>query len=309
MSQSGLPGMRRPILRDMRRYKHIYFMLLPILIYYALFHYLPMAGLSIAFKDYRVGQSLFAGRWVGLKHFDKFLNGPFAWRLIRNTLVLNLLQITFSFPAPVIFALMLHELKDNRYKRSLQTVSYMPHFISLVVVCGLLQEFSMTSGLFNDLRAALGQERVSLLTKAEWFRPLFIASDIWQGVGWGSIIYLATLTGVDPNLHEAAAIDGAGRLRRILHVNLPAIVPIIVVQLIMRLGNIMTVGFEKVFLLYSPVIYDTSDVISTYVYRRGLEFQEYSFGAAVGMFNSFVNLMVLFGANWLSRRVSENSLW
>lgn len=284
-------------------------MLLPILVYYALFHYLPMAGLSIAFKDYRVGQGLFAGRWVGLKHFIKFLNSPFAWRLVRNTLVLNVLQIVFSFPAPVLFALMLNELKDNRYKRTLQTVSYMPHFISLVVVCGLLQEFSMTSGLFNDIREAFGLERVSLLTKAEWFRPLFIASDVWQRMGWGSIIYLATLAGTDPNLHEAAAIDGAGRLRRILHVNLPAIVPIIVVQLIMRLGNIMTVGFEKVFLLYSPVIFETSDVISTYVYRRGLEFQEYSFGAAVGMFNSFVNLLVLLAANWLSRRVSENSLW
>lgn len=198
---------------------------------------------------------------------------------------------------------------DGPYKSLIQTVTYMPHFISIVVVCGLLAEFCELDGLISDIRAFLGLERTSLLAQPKYFRTIFVGSDIWQHVGWGTIIYLATLSGVDQSLHEAAAIDGAGRMRRILHVNLPAIMPVIVIQLIMRVGRMMLVGFDKVILLYSPATYETADVISSYVYRRGLYDMDYSYGAAVGLFNSVINLMILIGANAFSRRVTGSSLW
>ena len=200
-------------------------------------------------------------------------------------------------------------MRENWYKKTLQTISYMPHFIAIVVLCGMLTQFSMTSGLFNDIGAFFGLPRVNYLSDPRYYRALYIASGIWQECGWGSIIYLATLSGVDHSLHEAAAIDGAGRIRRIIHVNLPAILPIIVIQLIMRVGHIMSQGYEKTILLYSSVNYEVSDIISSYVYRRGLEMQEYSFGAAVGIFNSIVNLVILVLANWFSGKVSETSLW
>ena len=300
---------RSPLAVRIKRYRYIYLMLIPVLAYYLVFHYATMAGLVIAFQDFKPRLGLNGSKFVGLKHFSSFLTGLYAGRLIRNTLVLNLLQIAFGFPAPIILALIFNEMRDNWYKKTLQTISYMPHFIAMVVMCGMLTQFSMTNGLFNDIGAFFGAARVNYLSDPRYYRTLYIASGIWKECGWGSIIYLATLSGVDHTLHEAAAIDGAGRLRRIIHVNLPAIVPIIVVQLIMRVGNIMSQGYEKTILLYSPVTYEVADIISAYVYRRGLEMQEYSFGAAVGIFNSLVNLAVLVMANFISRRISENSLW
>ena len=295
--------------KNFQRNKYIYLMLLPVVAYYIIFHYIPMAGIIIAFKDYAPAKGIWGSPWVGLENFVDFLTGPYAWRTIRNTLLINLYQIIFAFPCPIILALLINELRWKAYKKVVQTVSYMPHFISLVVVCGLLKDFSRTDGLFNDFLVLFGAERTSLLGRAELFRTIFVGSGIWQNVGWGSIIYLATLSGVDPNLHEAAAIDGANRLQRMVHVSFPALVPVITVQLIMRIGNIMSQGFEKVILLYSPLTYETADVISSYVYRRGLEEMEYSFGAAVGMFNSVVNLLMLTLANTISRRVSQESLW
>ena len=284
-------------------------MLLPVVLYYIIFHYASMYYAVIAFQDYKPMKGIAGSKYVGLKHFKEFLTGMYAWRVIRNTLLINVYQILFSFTSSIVFALMINQMADNKYKNLVQTVTYMPHFISIVVVCGLLTEFCESDALFNDILALFGVERSSLLTNPSNFRTIFVASDIWQHMGWGTIIYLATLSGVDQSLHEAATIDGAGRISRIIHINLPAIMPVIVVQLIMRLGRMMSVGFDKVILLYSPATYETADVISSYVYRRGLYNMDYSYGAAVGLFNSMVNLIILISANAFSRKATGNSLW
>ncbi len=300
---------RYRLLKQIKRYRYIYLMILPVLLYYLVFHYATMYYAVIAFQNYKPMKGISGSRFIGLKHFISFLESPYAWRTIRNTLVLNAYMIAFSFTSAIIFALMINQMQDGKYKRVVQTVTYMPHFISIVVVCGILVEFSESNALFNDVIALLGGERSSLLSDPRKFRPIYVLSDIWQNVGWGTIIYLATLSGVDQSLHEAATIDGAGRLQRIWHVNIPALVPVIVVQLIMRFGQMMSIGYEKVILLYNASTYETADVISSYVYRRGLYEMDYSYGAAVGLFNSVINLIVLFFANTLSRRLTENSLW
>lgn len=293
----------------MKRHRDIYLMLLPVILFYVLFHYVPMGGLVIAFQNYKPRKGLLGSDWVGLQNFEKFLTGMYAGRVIRNTLWINLLQLIFGFPAPIILALLINEMKDNWYKKGIQTVSYMPHFISLVVVCGLICDFSMTDGLFNDILAIFGFERINLISSNKTYRTVYVLSGIWKNIGWGSIVYLSALSSVDASLHEAAALDGAGKLRRIWHVNLPAIVPIIIIQLIMRLGNMMSEGHEKTLLLYSPVVYESADLISSYVYRYGLEKTQYSYGAAVDVFNSIVNLIFLVSANRISAKVTETSLW
>lgn len=310
MAQIGAPRRRQKTLwSQLKKHRYIYLMILPVLIYYILFHYLPMGGLVIAFQNYKPRLGYAGNEWVGMKHFADFLTGKYAWRVIRNTLTLNLYLLAFGFPAPILLALMMNEMKGNLYKKTLQTVSYMPHFISLVVICGLLRDFSMSDGLFNSVLSIFGFNPTNLLGSNRYYRTVYIASNIWQNVGWNSIIYLAALSGVDDNLHEAAALDGAGRLRRIWHVNIPAILPVIVIQLIMRIGNIMSQGYEKTLLLYSPAVYETADIISSYVYRYGLERTNYSFGSAVGVFNSLINLVFLYAANRVSRRLTETSLW
>lgn len=291
------------------RYRYIYLMLLPVVVYYAVFCYGPMSGIVIAFQNFKPALGVSGSKWVGWKHFVDFLTGPYAWRLIRNTLMINILQIVFAFPVPIIVALLINEINCKGYKKAVQTISYMPHFISLVVMCGLLVNFCRSDGIFNDFLSLFGFERRNLLAEANLFRPIYVLSGIWQEAGWGSIIYLATLSTVDVGLYEAATIDGANRFQRMLHVSFPGLLPIIIVQLIMRVGNILTTGFEKVFLLYSPLTYDTADIISTYIYRQGLELSNYSYGTAVGLFNSVVNLIILVMANYISRMVTEESLW
>ena len=291
------------------RYKFIYLMLIPVIIYYAIFCYAPMGGVVIAFQNFKPALGISGSEWVGMKNFVDFLTGPYAWRLIRNTLVLNIMQIIFAFPVPIIVALLINEIHCKPYKKVVQTISYMPHFISLVVMCGLLITFCRSDGIFNDFLALFGIERSNLLANAALFKPLYVLSGIWQEAGWGSIIYLATLSTIDPGLYEAATIDGASRFQRMLYVSFPGLLPIIIVQLIMRIGNILTTGFEKVFLLYSPLTYDTADIISTYIYRQGLELSNYSYGTAVGLFNSVVNLIILVLANYTSKKVTEESLW
>lgn len=291
------------------RYRYIYLMLLPVVVYYAVFCYGPMSGIVIAFQNFKPALGVSGSKWVGWKHFVDFLTGPYAWRLIRNTLMINILQIIFAFPVPIIVALLINEINCKGYKKAVQTISYMPHFISLVVMCGLLVNFCRSDGIFNDFLSLFGFERRNLLAEANLFRPIYVLSGIWQEAGWGSIIYLATLSTVDVGLYEAATIDGANRYQRMLHVSFPGLLPIIIVQLIMRVGNILTTGFEKVFLLYSPLTYDTADIISTYIYRQGLELSNYSYGTAVGLFNSVVNLIILVMANYISRMVTEESLW
>lgn len=291
------------------RYKYIYLMLLPIVVYYAVFCYGPMGGVVIAFQNYKPALGIAGSKWVGLKHFADFLTGPYAWRVIRNTLMINIQQIIFAFPVPVIVALMINEIHHRGYKKAIQTISYMPHFISLVVMCGLLTTFCRSDGIFNDFLALFGAERTNLLANASLFQPIYVLSGIWQEAGWGSIIYLATLSGIDPGLYEAATIDGASRFQKMRYVSFPGLLPIIIVQLIMRIGNILTTGFEKVFLLYSPLTYDKADIISTYIYRQGLEMSNYSYGTAVGLFNSVVNLIILVMANAVSKKVTQESLW
>lgn len=269
-----------------------------------------MFGIVIGFQKYRPARGIAGSDWVGLENFVKFFTGPYAFRLIRNTLVLNLLLLAFSFTAPIIFALMLNEMRPGKYKSLMQTISYMPHFISAVVVCGLLMMFTESSGVITSIFHMLGlSEQTFLLGRAEYFRSLYVIQDIWQELGWGSIIYLATVSNVDVNLYEAADIDGANRFRKIWSITIPALIPIIVVQLIMRVGALMSLGSGKVILLYRSSTYETADIISSYVYRAGLLNQDYSLGTAVDLCNSVVNIALLFFANTVSRKLTEQSLW
>jgi putative aldouronate transport system permease protein len=269
----------------------------------------PLAGLVIAFQDYNIFRGFRGSRWIGFDNFVRFLTGPNILRLIRNTFLINLYFLIFEFPAPVILALMINEIKNGSVKKVVQTISYMPQFISLVVICGMINDFCRSRGVFNSIAALFGIERTNLLGRLELFRFIYVSTSIWQTIGWGSIIYIATLSTVSPDMYDAAELDGAGRIRRIIHVSLPALFPVIVVQLIMRIGNIMSLGFEKIILLYNPLTYETADVISTYVYRAGLLNSNYSFGTAVGVFNSAVNIAVLVSVNAVFRRFTGESLW
>ena len=295
--------------KDLSMNRYVYFMAIPIIAYYLIFHYVTMGGIIIGFQEYIPIRGFFRSRWVGLKHFIDFLTGPFAVRTIRNTLLINIYGLIFGFPAPIIFALLLNEINKGFLKKTAQTISYLPHFISIMVVCGLLKDFSRTTGLFNQIFKIFGAEPVNMLSMPQFFRPLYVGSGIWQGLGWGSIIYLATLSSIDPNLYEAAEIDGAGRFSKIIHITFPALVPIITIQLIMRLGSMMSEGQEKVILLYNPLIYQTADIISSFVYRRGLEEANFSFGTAVGLFNAVINIILLWSTNMFARRTIKESLW
>lgn len=297
------------ITKDFKKYKYLYVMVLPVLIYYIVFHYAPLYGASIAFKNFSPGKGIMGSPWVGFKHFESFLSSFYFWRVFRNTLMINLLELIFGFPAPIILALLLNEIRNGMFKRTIQTVTYLPHFISLVVVCGMIVDFTSSEGVINGIITALGGEKVLFLQKPEYFRAVYVASGIWQHIGWGSIIYLAALSSIDTNLYEAAIIDGAGRLKQLWHVTLPGIAPTIIILLILNLGKMMNVGFEKIILLYNPATYETADVISSFVYRRGLRESNWSFGSAVGLLNSVINLILITASNKISRKLNETSLW
>lgn len=299
----------RRLRKDLSKNRIVYYMWIPVFLYYIVFHYLPMGGLVIAFQDYKPFKGMMNSDFVGLKWFADFLGGPYAGRVIGNTLVISFLSIAIGFPMPILLALMINEVNSNAFKKTVQTVSYMPHFISLIVVCGLLHDFSSSQGLFNVIGTALGGERINYLSSTSTYRTVYVLSGVWKQMGWGSIIYLATLSAVDPALYEAAAIDGANRFRRIWHITLPALVPVIAVQLIMRLGQVMSEGHEKTILLYNESTWEVSDIVSSFVYRRGLLETNYSYGAAVGLFNSVVNVIILTVANNASRVISNESLW
>lgn len=294
---------------ELRANKNLYILALPVLIYYILFYYLPMGGIVIAFKQYQLGSSIFAGDWVGLKYFKEFFSGLYFTRTLRNTLLISLYDLVLGFPAPIIFALLLNELRNKLFKKSVQLITYLPHFISLVVVCGMITDFFSSDGVLTNLFAAFGAEKMNYIGDARFFRSIYVGTNIWQGVGWGSIIYLAALAGVDQELYEAAVIDGAGRIRQFWHVTLPGIMTTIIVMLILRLGQIMSVGYEKIILLYNSGTYETADVISSYVYRMGLGESRYSFSTAVGLFQSVINLVLLLGANLFSKKISGTSLF
>lgn len=297
------------LLKEIVKNKYIYIMILPVIAHYIVFHYLPLYGVVIAFKDFRAGLGIMGSPWVGFKYFEQFFNSYYCWRLIRNTLLINLYGLIFVFPAPIILALLLNELRSNKYKRLVQTISYLPHFISIVVVVGFIKTFFAYDGLVSNLFTAIGLKSPNFLLDPNWFRPLYLGSAIWQGIGWGSITYLAAITGIDPMLYAAATIDGAGRFRKIISITLPSIAPTIIILLIFRIGGMMSVGFEKVFLMYNASVYETADVISTFVYRSGLQQVQYSYSAAIGLFNNVINFILIIISNYISRVVSETSLW
>jgi putative aldouronate transport system permease protein len=278
-------------------------------VYYILFHYIPMYGVIISFKKFTPAKGIAGSPWVGFKYFIEFFNAYYFVRLIRNTLLLSINSLIWGFPAPVILALLMNELRSNKYKRVVQSLTYIPHFISVVVVSGLLLEFSQLSGLFNDIAVWLGGERISYFQRPEYFRLLYISSGIWQEIGWGTIIYLSALSAIDPQIYEAATIDGANRWMKVIHITLPSIVPTIIILFIMRMGRMLTVGHEKIILLYNPTIYETADVISTFVYRKGLLEFSWSYSTAIGLFNSVINFALLIITNKVSAKVSETSLW
>lgn len=302
----------RDVKRDLRRNRWIYLMAIPVVVYYVMFCYIPMAGVQIAFKNYNFGDGIWGSPWAanhGFQHFISFFKGPYAWRVIRNTLLLSLYTILVTFPLPIVLALLLNEVKCQPFKRVIQTVSYLPHFISLVVICGLIKEFTQSTGLITSLLALVGVEKETMLLDPDRFRAIYVISELWQTLGWNSIIYLAALSGVDPNLYDAAAVDGAGRFRQVLHVTIPAIMPTIIIMFILRVGQFMSVGYDKILLLYNSSIYETADVISTFVYRKGLVENNYSYSAAVGLINSVVNFILVVTVNKISNKVGETSLW
>ena len=303
------PALSYQLKRDWIRNRSLYILVIPVLLFYILFHYKPMYGAIIAFKDYTPILGVKDSPWIGFDNFIRFFKSVYFGRLIKNTILLSVYSLIFGFPAPIILALLLNEVRNKRFKNLTQTITYLPHFISLIVVTGMLTDFSMTSGLFNDIIEFFGGERSPLLQNPNLYRTMYVASGIWQQVGWGSIIYLSALAGVDQQLYEAASIDGAGKWKQLLNVTLPGIAPTIIIMLIMRVGQLMSMGYEKTILLYNPSTYDTADIISSYIYRVGLLEQDWSYSTAVGLFNSVINFCLLILTNKISKKFSETSLW
>ena len=298
------------ILKQIRDHWILYLMVLPVVIYFIIFHYRPLYGITLAFKNYRVKLGISGSPWVGLDHFRRFFSSYNFKMLLSNTLGISLYSLIVGFPIPIIFAIMLHYLQSKRLKKVVQMVSYAPHFISTVVICSMLTIFTATdTGIFNIILKAFGKESVSFLSKPEWFKSIYVWSGVWQGMGWDAIIYLAALSGVDYETHEAAMLDGAGILKRIIHIDLPSIAPTIIMLLILRMGSLMGVGFEKVFLLQNDLNYSASSIISTYVYEVGLIDSDFSFSTAVGLFNNVINVILLVSANIFSKKVFHESLW
>lgn len=295
--------------KDFYRNKFKYLIILPVLIYLALFCYKPMYGLVIAFKEYRPNLGIWGSPWVGFKQFVNFFKDPYFFRLIRNTFSISLLSLLFCFPAPIILALFINEIRSSIFQRTVQTITYMPYFISMVVACSLVKTYTQQNGLVSQLVTAFGGEAINWLNKSQYFYPIYIISELWQSVGWNSIIYLAALTGIDQEQYEAARIDGASRMQQLWSITLPNLVPTIMILLILRMGGILNVGFEKIILLYNEGIYEVADVISSYVYRKGIINAAYSYGAAVGLFNSAVNIVFLLVSNWISTKYTESGLF
>ncbi|WP_293913788.1 ABC transporter permease subunit [Deinococcus sp.] len=295
--------------RSWQRYTWVYLMLVPVLLYYAVFEYGPLYGLIIAFKDYSPAVGIGGSPWVGWQWFHEFFGSFYFWRVLRNTLMINVWDLLFGFTAPILLALLLNEVTSTRFRRFVQTMVYLPHFISIVVISGLVLDLFAQNGLINDILVSLGGTRTAYMSDPGSFQGIYVGSGIWQSVGWGSIIYLAALAGINPSLYEAARVDGAGRWHLVRHVTLPGMMPTIITLLILRIGQMMSVGFEKIILLYNPSTYETADVISTTVYRRGLLEANFSYGAAVGLFNAVIALALLLLANRLSRTFTGSSLW
>lgn len=288
----------------------VYLLLFPTVIYFIVFHYVPMYGIVLAFKDYNPLLGIWGSPWVGFEHFERFFNSYYFWTLIRNTVSISLYSLLVNFPLPIILALLLNEARNAWFRKTVQTVTYAPHFISTVVMSGMvIMFFSPQSGLIGQVLVWLGMDPVSLLTRPEWFQTLYVWSGVWQEIGWWSIIYMAALAGIDPQLHEAAKMDGATVMQRIRHINLPGIRPVMVILLILSVGNVMSVGFEKIYLLQNSLNLDASEVIATYVYKTGLLQAQYEFSTAVNLFNAAINFALLLTVNGIARKVNDSSLW
>ena len=295
---------------DFRQNKMVYLMWLPVLAFYLIFHYAPMGGLVIAFQNYKPFKGIAKSKFVGLEHFQEFLTGTYAWRTIRNTLVISLLQILIGFPMPIIFALLMNEVRCNPYKRVVQTVSYMPHFISLVVMCGMIVLFlSPSSGVIPKLLGYIGVQTGDLMGKASAFSSIYVWTEAWQHVGWDSIMYIAALSAVDPQLYEAAVVDGANKWQKMRSIDIPLLMPTAVVLFILRAGSVMSVGFEKVYLLQNDLNISASEIISTYIYKMGLKSNQYSYSAAIGLFNNVVNFILLLSVNFIAGKMGDTSLF
>ncbi|MGO4936299.1 ABC transporter permease [Fundicoccus sp. Sow4_H7] len=288
----------------------LYALIFPAFAYFVIFHYVPMYGVQIAFKDYMPSLGIWGSPWVGFKHFEKFFDSYYFWDLINNTLGISIYSLIVGFPLPIILALALNEVDYEPFKKLVQTVTYAPNFISTVVIVGMIISFlSPSTGIINHILRFFGGTGHNFMEDPRWFKTIYVFSGVWQGTGWGTIIYLAALSGVDPQLHESATIDGASRIQRLWHINLPVLIPTMIIILIMNFGGLMSVGFEKVLLMQNPLNMPSSNIIATFTYQQGLLQAQYSYAAAVGLFNSVINSILLIFVNWLSRRYSEVSLF
>lgn len=295
----------------LRKDAYLYLMLIPGIVFYIVFHYIPMYGLLMAFKNFELRKGIWGSSWVGFKYFKQFFNSPDAWEVIRNTLTINLLELVIVFPAPIVLAVLLNEIRNQAFMRFIQSVSYLPHFLSTVVVVGMVVNFlSPQDGIVNVLlHKVFGIEPIYFMGEAKWFKPIYILSDMWQTVGWGSIIYIAAITGIDPTLYEAAKMDGASRFQQIFHITLAGILPVITVMFVLNIGQLLNVSAEKIILMYNPMTYETADVISSFVYRKGLLDANFSFAAAVGLFQSIIGFIMIVITNQAAKRYSSTSLW
>ena len=304
---SGSKGSQ--VWKRMYRSRYLYLLFALPLLYFIVFKYGAMGWLSIAFFDYNAFLGFAGSKFIGLKYFKQFIMDPYFWNILKNTIVLNIWMLLLYFPTPIILALLINEVKGHYFKKAAQTISYMPYFLSTVVVCGFITTILSNEGLVNQVLEAVGIGKIQFLMEPGWFRPVYVISEIWQHCGWGSIIYLAALAGEDSQLYEAASIDGASKWKQLLHVSLPGIAPVISIQLLLTVGKLLTVGYEKILLLYTGATYETADVISTYVYRRGLMEANYSYGSAVSIFQAVVALVLVVSANKAARKVGQTSLW
>lgn len=294
--------------KQMYRCRMLYLMILPSIIAVFIFHYIPIYGVQIAFKDFRSSLGIIGSEWVGLKHFKAFIEYPYFGKVMINTIRISLLCLC-TFPIPVIFSIMLNELRSQKFKKVSQMITYAPHFVSTVVTCSMILLFLEREGMINNIITFFGGEAVDFMSLPVAFAPVYAISDLWQGLGWGTIIYLATLAGISQELVEAAQIDGAGRMQVIWHIHLPHLKPTIITLFLLKMGSLIAVGFEKIFLLQNPLNMDASSVISTYVYEMGIINHQYSYSAAIGLFNNIINIILIIVANQMSKRLSDTSLW
>jgi putative aldouronate transport system permease protein len=296
-------------LRKVKKSAWLYLIFLIPFFYYIIFHYAPLYGILMSFKDYNIMKGILGSPWVGFKHFNKFIYDPYFWKLVRNTVLISVYGLFWGFPAPIILAILLNEVRHRKFKKIMQNISYLPNFISTVVVCGMIISLLSTDGLIYQLVKFFGGTPIHWLMEPKYFRTIYIASGIWQSTGWTSIIYLAALSMVDVEQYDAALIDGVNRWQKIWYITLPGIMPTVSVMLLMNLGRIMSVGYEKVLLLYNGSTYETADIISTYVYRRGILGNDFSYTTAVGLFQAFISLILIICSNQISQKLGDTSLW